>query len=736
MTRTKKIVIGLGSAMVILLVALIIALALFNWNYLKPTINEKVSRAIGRPFAINGDLTVQWRRPADTPGWRGWVPWPYVTANDVTVANPSWSQTPQMASLPRAEFTVSPLALIKRYIVVRKIQLSGADVHLERLKDGRTNWEFAFEEGDGDDKPSPWVVDIDEIGFDQGKVSYRDEILPADLRVQIDPLGKPIPFAAIAGEQGRQDAAARTEGKNAERRGEHAPARARPEKGESVTGSAAVDTREVHDDYAFGLKVEGSYKRQPVKGEGKIGGILAVRDAQRPFPIQADVTVGPTRIAVVGTLTDPANLGALDLRLELSGDSMADLYPLIGVTLPDTPSYATDGHLVARLQEADGAVYHYRQFNGRVGRSDLHGDLTYRDREPRPKLSGEFTSRQLRMADLGPLIGVEPESKKDTNKKKERQRESGKQGNADKVLPTQEFRTERWRDMDADVRLKADRIIYDEKLPITNMNVHVLLDNGHLTLEPMRFGFAGGTIDANIKLNGAKTPMDGKAKIAVRGLRLRQLFPEVDAMQRALGQLNGDIDLSGTGNSVAALLGTSNGDARLIINDGLVSRGLMELAGLNVGSYVVARLFGDEEVKIDCAAADLQMKQGIMTPRVFVFDTENAIVQIHGDVNFKNETLDLDIDPESKGVRIFSLRSPLYVRGTFADPDAGVQMLPLAARGAGAVALGVLLTPVASLLALVAPSAGEDNVNCGALMKQMREPEKGASGKGRAGAAR
>src|SRR5690606_24463387 len=148
---------------------------------------------------------------------------------------------------------------------------------------------------------------------------------------------------------------------------------------------------------------------------------------------------------------------------------------------------------------------------------------------------------------------------------------------------------------------------------------------------------------------------------------------------------------------------------------------------------VVSKLFGDEEVKINCGAADLQMQRGVMTPRVFVFDTENALVQIEGNANFKDETLDLDITPRSKGVRVFSLRSPLYVRGTFGDPQAGVQVLPLAARGAGAVALGVLLTPVASLLALVAPSAGAEENQCAKLLQEMRQPPKAPPAKGRAG---
>ena len=103
-------------------------------------------------------------------------------------------------------------------------------------------------------------------------------------------------------------------------------------------------------DYVFGWKVSGRVQGPAGQGEGKVGGMLAMRDASQPFPVQADLSVGGTRAAVVGTLRDPASLAALDLRLKLSGGSMAQLYPLTGVTLPDTPPYSTDGHLVARLR--------------------------------------------------------------------------------------------------------------------------------------------------------------------------------------------------------------------------------------------------------------------------------------------------------------------------------------------------------------------------------------------------
>lgn len=167
------------------------------------------------------------------------------------------------------------------------------------------------------------------------------------------------------------------------------------------------------------------------------------------------------------------------------------------------------------------------------------------------------------------------------------------------------------------------------------------------------------------------------------------------------------------------MLGTSNGELKLLMNDGRISRSLMELAGLNVGNYLVDRLFGDDEVEINCAVADLDFKKGLVQPQVFVLDTENALINITGTINLASERLDLTVDPHSKGLRIFSLRSPLYVRGTLKNPSPGVKALPLAARGAAAALLATFAAPAAGLLALVAPS-NEQGAQCSTLLQQMR----------------
>lgn len=688
MTRTGKISSAVVGVLLLLVVVAIIVIATFDWNRLKPTINQKVSTELNRPFAIRGDLGVAWERNKEETGWRSWVPWPHVHAEDIILGNPPEIPDVTMVHLPRVDATLAPLALLTKTVYIPWIKLVQPDARIIRLSEKNNNWTFKLA---GDDKkdpnaqPSAWSFRMDNILFDKGRISVDDKVSKADMVIIVDPLGKPLPFKEVSG--------AKPTGKDAAKAG----------------------------DYVFGLKVNGRYNGEPIEGTGKIGGMLALRsEGDTAFPVQADVRSGNSRVALIGTINDPMKMGGVDLRLKFSGDSLGNLYDLTGVLLPDTPPFETDGHLLAKIDTEKGSVFRYQNFNGRIGDSDIHGSLTYSQGKPRPKLEGDLESKQLRLADLGPLIGVDSgkgaqQSKKSEEKKGEKTVQPG-----DKVLPYDRFETDKWDVMDADVRFKGGRIEHSGTLPLSDLSTHVILKNADLRLQPLKFGMAGGTISANIHLEGDKKPMQGRADIQARRLQLKQLMPKVESMQKTLGELNGDADLRGSGNSVAALLGSSDGNLKLLMNDGLISRNLMEIVGLNVGNYIVGAIFGDDEVRINCAAANLDLRGGVATPRIFAFDTENALINVTGTTNFASERLDLTIDPESKGIRIMTLRSPLYVRGTFKNPDAGVKAGPLIARGAVAAALATLVTPAAALLALISPSEGSDN-QCKNILGQMKK---------------
>lgn len=668
MPRTLRIV-GLSLAgLLALLVLLIVLIINFDWNRARPWINERVSNATGRQFAIQGDLMVRWSKPeSEQTSWARWIPWPHVSAADIVLGNPDWAQAQsptngKMLSIKQLDVTLNPWPLLQHKIVLPLLQADTPQLALLRNQDSVNNWTFK-----SDDSPSTWQFRPEKIVIRQGSVQLDDAIQKIHAKAEINTLD---------------------------------PAKEKL--------------------YGIGWNVKGTFNKADIRGEGKAGGVLSLQDESKPYPLQADVRVGKTRIAVKGSLSKPQELAALDLQLSLSGDSMAHLYPLTGVLLPETPPFSTDGHLIGKL-DPNNSVWTYEKFNGKVGSSDIGGTLEYQARQPRPLLKGEVVSNLLQFDDLAPLIGADSNAKKAERGAEERQP-------SNKVLPVKEFNTDSWGALDADVKLTARKVVKEKNLPVTDIRAELKMDNKLLSLTPLNFGIAGGNLTSNIILNGREPKMKSELKLSARRIKIQQLFPNLDAAQTSFGEINGDAALTSTGNSVAAMLGSSNGELKTLINHGAISKLLLEEMGLNIGNVVVSKLFGDKQVKLNCMASDFTVTNGLMQARTFTLDTEDAIVNISGDINLAQEQLNLTINPRSKGLRIISLRSPLFVTGPFKDPNIGVDKGVLALKAGGAVLLGVL-APVAAILPLINIS-GEQRNDCANLLEEVqKKPMAPAPGK-------
>lgn len=670
---------------------LLVVILTFDWNQLKPWLNDKVSQAIGRPFAVNGDLTVTWKRAQGETGWRTLVPWPRLSARDITVGNPDWAKARNLGTIRELIFVLRPASLLAHEINVPTIVVDSPSVWLERLADKRNNWTFETGPGTGQ---SPWHLEVGEIILQRGNLALADAAEKIELRATLDTVGDQPLY-----DRARDGALV-------------PPTDASAVAASAVAASAPDATSEKKDDrYGIRWKAVGHYNQATIDATGKAGTVLSLRDVNTPYPVQADVRVGATRAVIEGTLTNPAHLGALDVNLRLSGDNMASLYSLTGVVLPSTPSYETRGQLLATLKKG-ASTYTYRKFSGKVGGSDLEGTLTFAQRSPRPLLSGELVSKQLLFSDLAPLIGAEA-------RPGQAAKESPVRQPVDKVLPVAPFHTERWGAIDADVTFKGERIVRDVNLPITDLTMHVKLADGVLLLDPLNFGVAGGSLVSTIRLDGKREPMGAMVDMAARHLKLKQMFPKVESMHASIGEFNGSARLSATGNSVAALMGSSNGEAKLLVENGTISKFLLEAIGLNVGSVVISKLFGDKPVEINCGIGAFGFKDGAAHAQTFVLDTKDAIINTEGVIDFRNEQLALTIHPDSKGLRIISLRSPLYVAGTFKKPSVSPNYGILALRAGGALALAVA-APVALVVPLLDISGGEES-QCGKLLADLKK---------------
>jgi hypothetical protein len=517
-----------------------------------------------------------------------------------------------------------------------------------------------------DNGPSEWKVDIQRLAFSTGTLRYLNQQIGLDL---------------------------------------HADAK-------SIDGNTTPAAKGAQP-YGLAFTLGGSYNKAPVSGGGKTGAVLTLTDSDVTFPVEANADIGGNKISLSGTLSDPKSLNGMDLAMKLAGPSMAELYPLTGVLLPDTPPYETHGRLLGKKNDDDRWTFTYDKFSGKVGASDIAGTLAYTQRSSRPLLQGHLTSQQLRLADLGPSVGANTGAGT-------KQAGKVKAPPAGKALPVDQFNTEKWGALDADVKFTGKRIVRANDIPLENIVADIHMKDKVLKLTPLNFGMAGGQVTTNISLDGRKKAIDAQARLAARHIKIRELFPKLQSMQASFGEINGDAGLAGQGNSVASMLATSNGEINAVVTQGSVSKFILEIAGLNVANAVAAKLFGDKQIHMNCLAAESAVRNGRANVQRFVLDTDDAVIDVTGYVDLAQEQLNLDVHPQTKGSRIFTLRTPLYAKGTFANPDVGPYKTPIAIKAGAALALATL-TPLAAVLPLVNVTKVPDT-DCASAIARAEKP--------------
>lgn len=573
--------------------------------------------------------------------------WPNIRirAADVTFSNPAWARADDMFTVRQVSLDMRVAPLFRRAIVFDRVRVDRATVFLEKSSDGRKNW--LLDRKQTDDKAQ---VAINHLAVNDGRVTYRDS-------------------------------------------GEHTHLEARLTTRSRSGGTAG---------YPLAFSVTGRYRGEPLTAEGAGDTILALRNSTRPYRLDVAGRVASTRLDAEGTITNLLNVSATDLHIKLRGDSLARLYPLLGVVFPDTPPYRTEG----RLRHAAG-WWRYERFSGTIGQSDIAGLLQVDTSGRRPFLRGTVSSRYLDLGDLGPVVGASSAA-----------RAPNRSPRPGRVLPATPFRAARWDRMDADVRLNARSVRRAASFPINDLSTRLRMRDAVVTLDPLKFGLAGGTLSGTIRLDGRQQPIRAAADLRAKQISLLRLFPATDLEKAQIGQINGKLTLHGRGDTVAAMLADADGHLAMVVNGGEISKLAMETASLHLLEMLQLTLTGDEPIRIRCGVAAFDVKQGVMQTNALVLDTDIARVDGTGRIDLGDEQLDLTLVPQTKKMSLLSLRTPIRVEGSFARPQVTLDKGKLALRGLGALALGAV-NPALALIPLVDAGSGEDS-NCRHLIARTR----------------
>ncbi len=565
-------------------------------------------------------------------------------ATQIEIGAPEWSTAPHLLRARELEVDLRYVDLWRAYfgqpLRLKRLHAKQLHSYIERLQDGRASWQFRPATKPPEAATLPLFDDVQVV---DGWLRYSDLPLEIDIEARMS-----LSDTAVA----------------------------------SGDGEATADAE---PGSVLQAKAEGRYRKLPLKIELVSVGKLAAADAVGQGPtvtLVVNATVGRATLVFEGHTADALRPHEFGGRFRLKGPSLAAVGDLAGVTLPTTVEFQAQGQIGKR-----GEIWTVEIDEASVGASRLDGAFTYDAGRGPPLLSGRLGGKSLALIDLGPALG--------------------KTATADstRVLPARPFDLAALRAMNADVMIDIDAVDLNTELlqPLRPLRGELKLSGGVLTIKDLDARTAQGRLQGDLRLDGRGAEALWNTTLRWDDVRLEQWVRQArddGSPPFVSGELRGRAALSGKGRSTAEILASLQGDVRSEVREGMVSHLVVEAAGLDVFEALGVIFTGDKALQLECAVADLVAEGGELRPRVMVLDTTDSTIWIDGSLSLATESLDLRAVVTPKDFSPVTLRTPLRVRGSFADPQVSLEKRPAGLKLAGAFLLG-LVNPLAALIPLI-----------------------------------
>ncbi|HVZ02554.1 MAG TPA: AsmA family protein [Dongiaceae bacterium] len=562
----------------------------------------RASKATGRAVTI-GSLDVDW----------SWTP--HILLRKVDLANPDWAKDQRMFAADTIEFAIKPWPLLGGHLVLPYLRIDAPEVALEKRADGAANWDFsqnpvaatavaAVRPEERSEAPV-----IGQIEITKGKISYRDQARKLQLDGDID-------LAA----------------------------------GEAAGGAQQVE-----------FNAKGTLEDKPLRLTFTGGSIAMLRDSTLPYPLDLEVAYGPTSITVKGKVGDPFTFGDADVQMHLKGQDLADLFPVLGIPAPSTPPYDLKGQL-----KHDKDEWRLENMQGVIGNSDMSGLVVVKQREKRNLLTASLASKSLDFDDLGPLLGIPPNTQeKASGEQKQQAAEMKQEGN---LLPDKPMHVEKLRAMDMDVSLNAKQVKTAPYLPVKAITFDVKVDDGNAQVSKLHMAVAGGTVSGKLGLDASKDVPKATADLFLQDIELKTFFQDSKYFATTGGKVGGKVVLEGTGRSLADVLGGADGAVQFGMSGGSFSELLLALADLDIQNALFLYITDDHRIPIRCVAGGLTFANGNATFSRTLIDTKDSVVHVKGNVDLKSQTTKTELDADSKVVSVLNIPAPILIEGKIRSP--------------------------------------------------------------------
>ena len=587
----------------------------FDLNHYKDTIEQQVYNYTGRRLKINGDARL------------GVSLIPTLVVDDVTFANASWAEQPDMVKLQKLKVQIAILPLLKKNVVINDITLIQPQIYLEKNANGMNNWTFS--------KGASAALHRQTLAFAQMDVAKEVTTTSA--------YGTPLPafiqnitLKNISIEDGT--VIYNDNGK----------------KQEAVIKSLTLSMDSL--DSPINIDVDAVYQNQPIAANMVLGTFNQLFNEETAFPVDISAKAFNVKAAVNGALFSPLK--------DLAFDVNANIYtPAGNFGLPETT-------LIAGLKGTPQIINADIQTLN-VANNLITGTIKADISQKIPHINAALKSNQI---DLRTLQKGEPLAM-DFN--------LIAPADAAEYVPNTPIPYELLSQVNGNFKIVIGQLIVDDAFSASNVDLIASIKNGILDIKPLKLNFGNGEVDLNAVLNAQNKSLT--LKLNSKDILLQDFHKEfiIDG-KNDFGVISGgktmmSADLTTQGKTYRQMVQNLRGQTVVIVSDSQFQTGGLKFVATDFISQLlkVLNIDTNKSSKLDmqCAVIRTDIGNGKADfPNGIAIQSDKMTVAGNGDVNLLNDKINFSLVPAfnmDAGITQ-ALSSLIKIQGTVQQPKIGL----------------------------------------------------------------
>ena len=633
--RALKGLLGTLAAVLVLMGLFVAALALLDANHLRVPLLRYLASHTGREFRIDGPLEAHLLSLH-----------PSFTAEHLTIGNPPWSPAGNMAEIDKltVEFDLPSLS---HDLVIRRLEMQGASLHLQRDTAGHANWHWQ----------APGILP------GKGLPIIHSLSAPA-AHLQVEDERRHIVFDGTLS---------------------------------AGDGASAGDAASVND----------AASRLHISGKGRLNGReasltldgdpLATASRDKSYHFTLDERSSGSHLTAHGAIPQPFDFRFLDANLEANGEDLKDLYYLVGVNLPDTATYRVSGKIARR-----DTITELTDLVATSGESDMHVTLKSKlDDSGRSHIDLDLNSKRLRLSDIGArAAGRAPEPLPSDEKTTLLPDTPLKLEGIRKSDYAVSFHAQHVETKKLSFHTVAGKMTIDHGVitvprltgtlvpttatspsptlaapgsaaPTTSSSTPAAAPSAEPNVSPK--DLPAGRFTARIKFDAKTDTPVASLDLRLDDIRLAQFIRKDPSQPPLDGLLQGRLDLTGRGRSLHDIASKADGTVTALLPQGAMRESLAELTGLDFRGLGLLLTKNKEDTPIRCGVASFKAHDGTLSSQTLLIDTDPVLITGSGTIQLDSEALDLELQGHPKHLRVLRLSAPFAVQGTLTHPTISLE---------------------------------------------------------------